>query len=72
MKKKVEENTDLKYEKATDINTQEVNYENLEKREKTVKNEISDTISEDVHTGQEYIMIIHIIDWTDMMSPRWV
>ena len=44
-KKKVEENTDLKYEKATDINTQEVNYENLEKREKTVKNEISDTIS---------------------------
>ena len=45
-KKKVEENTDLKYEKATLINTQEVNYENLEKREKTVKNEISDTISE--------------------------
>lgn len=45
-KKKVEENTDLKYEKATQINTQEVNYENLEKREKAVKNEISDTISE--------------------------
>ena len=45
-KKKVEENTDLKYEKATAINTQEVNYENLEKREKIVKNEISDTISE--------------------------
>ena len=45
-KKKVEENTDLKYEKATQINTQEVNYENLEKREKTIKNEISDTISE--------------------------
>ncbi len=45
-KKKVEENTDLKYEKATAINTQEVNHENLEKREKTVKNEISDTISE--------------------------
>jgi chromosome segregation protein len=45
-KKKVEENTDLKYEKATSINTQEVNYENLEKREKAVKNEISDTISE--------------------------
>lgn len=45
-KKKVEENTDSKYEKATLINTQEVNYENLEKREKTVKNEISDTISE--------------------------
>ncbi len=45
-KKKIEENTDLKYEKATQINTQEVNYENLEKREKTVKNEIADTISE--------------------------
>jgi len=45
-KQKVEANTDLKYEKATAINTQEVNYENLEKREKAVKNEISDTISE--------------------------
>ena len=45
-KKKVEENTDLKYEKSTLINTQEVNYENLEKREKVVKNEISNTISE--------------------------
>ena len=38
-KKKVEENTDLKYEKATIINTQEVNFENLEKRERTIKNE---------------------------------
>jgi len=45
-KKKVEENTDLKYEKSTIINTQEVNFENLEKREKTIKNEIADTISE--------------------------
>ena len=45
-KKKVESNVDSKYEKATQINTQEVNYENLEKREKVVKNEISDTISE--------------------------
>lgn len=45
-KKKVEENTDLKYEKGTDINTNEVNYENLEKREKQVKNEIDLTISE--------------------------
>ena len=45
-KKRAEENTDLKYEKATLINTQEVNYENLEKREKVVKNEISNTISE--------------------------
>ena len=32
-KKKVESNVDSKYEKATQINTQEVNYENLEKRE---------------------------------------
>ncbi len=45
-KKIVQENIDLKYEKSTDINTQDVNYENLSKREKTVKNEISDTISE--------------------------
>ncbi|MBO4816375.1 MAG: hypothetical protein J5507_05695 [Clostridia bacterium] len=45
-KKKVEENTDLKYEKSTIINTQEVNFENLEKREKAIKNEITDTISE--------------------------
>ena len=45
-KKKVEDNTDLKYEKSTIINTQEVNFENLEKRERAVKNEIADTISE--------------------------
>ena len=37
-KKKVESNVDSKYEKATQINTQEVNYENLDKREKVVKN----------------------------------
>ena len=45
-KKKVEENTDLKYEIASQINTQDVNYENFEKRQKTVKQEISATISE--------------------------
>ncbi|MCL2383748.1 MAG: hypothetical protein FWC79_06450 [Oscillospiraceae bacterium] len=45
-KKKAEEHTDLKYEKKALINTQEVNYENLEKREKQVKNEVSLTISE--------------------------
>lgn len=44
-KKKVEENTDLKYEKRESINTAEVNIENLQKREKTVNEEISDTIS---------------------------
>ena len=45
-KKKVEENTDSKYERLNEINTYEVNFENLEKREKVVKNEIQDTISE--------------------------
>ena len=45
-KKQVETNTDLKYEKATQINTYEVNYENLEKREKIVKNEMTDCVSE--------------------------
>ena len=45
-KQKVEKNIDLKYEVASEINTQDVNYENLEKRAKTVKQEISSTISE--------------------------
>ena len=45
-KKKVQENVDLKYEKLSDINTQKINYENYEKREKTVKNDIDSTISE--------------------------
>jgi len=45
-KKKVEENTDLKYEKKEAINTLEINTENLIKREKVVKEEITDTISE--------------------------
>ena len=45
-KQKVEKNIDLKYEVASEINTQDVNYENLEKRAKTVKQEINSTISE--------------------------
>lgn len=45
-KKKVEENTDLKYEKREAINTLEINTENLLKREKLVNDEISQTISE--------------------------
>lgn len=45
-KKKVEQNTDLKYEKKEAINTIDINNENLEKREKSIKNEISNTISE--------------------------
>ena len=45
-KKKIEENTDLKYEKKEAINTIDINNENMVKREKTVKDEISNTISE--------------------------
>ena len=45
-KQKVESNTDLKYEIASEINTQDVNYENIEKRIKVVKQEINTSISE--------------------------
>lgn len=45
-KKKVEKNTDLKYEKREAINTLEINTENLLLRQKTIKSEIDDTISE--------------------------
>ena len=45
-KKKVEENIDLKYEIIADINTEKANFENLNKRENTLKNDIQDTISE--------------------------
>lgn len=45
-KQKVEENIDIKYELASEINGQDVNYENLEKRQKTVKQEINSAISE--------------------------
>ena len=45
-KKKVEEYTDLKYKKREEINTLEINNENLDKRKKVIKNEITDTISE--------------------------
>lgn len=45
-KKKIEENTDLKYEKKEALNTIDINNENMAKREKTIKNEISNTISE--------------------------
>lgn len=45
-KQKVEEDTDVKYELASQINAQDVNYENLEKRQKTVKQEINLAISE--------------------------
>ena len=45
-KQKVEQNVDRKYEIASEINTQDVNLENLEKRQKTVKQEIQGAISE--------------------------
>ena len=44
-KKQVEKNTEAKYENREAINTLEVNNENLNKRSKTVKNEIQETIS---------------------------
>ena len=45
-KQKVEQNIDSKYEIASEINTQDVNLENLIKREKIVKQEIQSAISE--------------------------
>lgn len=44
-KRIVESNTDIKYEYRENISASEINNQNLEKRQKTVKNEISDTIS---------------------------
>ena len=45
-KKKVEEDTDARYERLNEINTYDVNFENLEKREKTLKQELQAIISE--------------------------
>lgn len=45
-KAQVEKNIDLKYEKNSEINTIEVNFENSTKREETLKSEIELTISE--------------------------
>ena len=42
----VESNTDKRYELTSDINVEKQNYENLEKRERTVSLEVQDTISE--------------------------
>ncbi len=42
----VENNVDKKYDLVGIINTEKANYENLEKREKTLKSEKQDTISE--------------------------
>ena len=45
-KKKVEEDTDLRYEKLSEINTYSVNFENLEKTKTSLKQELQSTISE--------------------------
>ncbi len=45
-KKIVEKNTDKKYELQSDINTQNINYQNYEKRQVQIKQEIQSTISE--------------------------
>lgn len=45
-KQKVEKNTDNKYEIGNEISTLEANFENYEKREKTLKTEIAETVSE--------------------------
>ena len=45
-KRTVEENTDKKYELQSDINTQIINYENYEKRQKQIDSELQSNISE--------------------------
>ena len=42
----VQKNIDDKYEIVGEVNTEKANYENLERREKSLKNEIQETISE--------------------------
>ena len=45
-KTKVSENTDKKYELQGDIHTEDINFENYEKRERQIQNEITTNISE--------------------------
>lgn len=45
-KKKVELDTDARYERLSEINTYDVNFENLEKTKKNVKQELQITVSE--------------------------
>ena len=45
-KKTVEENTDKKYELQASINEQDINYQNYQKRQTQIKNEITGNISE--------------------------
>ena len=45
-KRKVQSNTDEKYERLNELNTYDINFENLDKRKKTLNDEISSIISE--------------------------
>ena len=45
-KQKIEENTDLKYEKNIQLSTMDANFENLEKRQKSLKSEMAEVISD--------------------------
>ena len=45
-KKKVEENTDIRYELQANISEQDINYQNYERRQNQIKNELSSNISE--------------------------
>ena len=45
-KQTVEQNTDKKYELQSEINTQNINYQNYEKRQSQIKQEMQSTISE--------------------------
>ena len=45
-KQQVEQNTDKKYELQSESHTQDINFENYEKRQKQINNEISNYISE--------------------------
>ncbi len=45
-KKKVEENSNQRYERLSQISTLDANFENLEKTKKSVKEELTSTISE--------------------------
>ena len=45
-KQKIEENTDLKYEKNIQLSTMDANFENLEKRQRSLKSEMAEVISD--------------------------
>ena len=53
----VEENTDKKYELQSEINAQNINYQNFEKRQAQIRQEMQSTISEldSTRLNKEYI-----------------